>query len=54
MQTWPFLQELAIFFGRKASGISKAAARLEARMHESEELRINFEELKKDLFEISS
>jgi len=40
------LQELADFCGREASGMSKAAARLESRMRTSEALRKEVENLK--------
>jgi putative transposase len=44
------LQQLANFCGREASGMSKAAARLEARMVKSSALKAELESLKVDLF----
>jgi putative transposase len=44
------LQQLADFCGREASGMSKAAARLEARMGKSSALKTEFESLKVELF----
>ncbi|MBS0634445.1 MAG: transposase [Verrucomicrobia bacterium] len=39
------LEELAVYFGREASGISKAAARLESRMQRSEDLELEVKNL---------
>jgi len=44
------LEELADFCSREASGMSKAAARLEAQMRKSDDLKIEIENLKDELY----